>query len=330
MTSGDAPRVVIIDSGYSAYDYEREVLEAAGYRLDIFDGDRHDREGRIALARGAAGIMVRWTVIDDAFLDALPGLRAIARYGVGYDNIDIPACTRRGIPVTIVQGYANHSVSNHALSLIFACIRALPLGQAFLRSRYNHPPREDVRDPHRMTLGILGLGRIGGTLCQKAKPLFERVLACDPYIPPARFEDLGAVPVSFPELLAESDVISIHCNLTPETAGLFNADAFARMHRRPILVNTARGPIVDEDALFAALESDRVHSAGLDVFQDEPPLSNRDRLLAHPRVIATGHYAWYSEDANAQLQIRTAQNMLALLSGSFPDDCLNAPTASAR
>jgi len=318
-----ARRVVIIDPGYASYDFERRVLEEAGYRLDVFEGDRHDRAGRLALAQGAEGLLVRWTEVDGDFLDALPGLRALVRYGVGYDNIDIGAASARDIRVCNVQGYANHSVSDHALALMLACARALPLGQRRFLSHYNQPPRDDLFELREATLGIVGLGRIGGTLCRKAQPLFARVLACDPYIPPSRFKELGAIACSLPTLLAESRVISLHCNLTPETTRLIDRNSFAAMRQRPILVNTARGPVVDEDALLDALDEGRIHGAGLDVYWEEPPPADRDPLIHHPRVVATGHYAWYSEAANAELQTRAAKNMVALLRGELPEDCLN-------
>jgi len=318
-----AERVANVDGGYPGYAHEQAVLAAMGVRLDVFDGERHDRAAKLAFARGAVGLFCRWTRIDAELLAALPGLRAVVRYGVGYDNVDLAVATARGVRVCNVQGYANHSVSNHALALMFACCRALPLGQRRFRESFGGPPREDIFDFGSCTLGIVGLGRIGGTLSRKARGLFGRVLACDPYIPPERFAAAGAERADLPTLLAESQLVSLHCNLTDETRGMISDSAFRLMSRRPILVNTARGPVVDEDALLAALEADRIHSAGLDVFHDEPPLANRDTLLAHPRVIATGHYAWYSEGAHVELQRRAGDNMAALLRGEVPDDCLN-------
>lgn len=245
------------------------------------------------------------------------------RYGVGYDNIDLDAASARGILVCNVQGYANHSVSDHALALMLACVRSLRSGMEQLRTNYASPPNAHMLELHEMTLGIVGLGRIGGTLCAKARGLFRRVVACDPYIPAERFSELGAEACSLEELLAVSDVVSLHCNLTDETHHILNARTFDRARPNAIIVNTARGPVVDEDALTAALESGRVFAAGIDVFEDEPPKSNRDPLLSHPRVVATGHYAWYSERASRELQRRAALNLEAMLRGEIPEDCLN-------
>lgn len=316
--------VALIDGGYDSYEYERDVLSAAGYDLIVFDGDRHDVEGKLAFARRSAGIFVRWTELDAAVFEALPALRCVVRYGAGYDNVDVDAATKHGVLVSNVQGYANHSVSDHALALILSCVRGLTQGARELRENYGEPPRADMRELKDMTLGIVGLGRIGGTLCQKARGLFRRTLACDPYIPHERFRNLGAIESTFETVLSESDVITIHCNLTDETRLLFSKETLAKMRPAAILVNTARGPVVDEEALLEALNNNALYAAGLDVWWDEPPLADRDELLAHPRVAATGHYAWYSTEAHVELQRRAAHNMVAMLRGAPPEDCLNA------
>jgi D-3-phosphoglycerate dehydrogenase / 2-oxoglutarate reductase len=315
-------KVVVIDAGYESYDYERGLLAEADCALDVVAGEA-DRATKIAAARGASGLLVRGTLIDAAFLDAVPGLEAVVRYGVGYDNVDLAAATERGVKVANVQGYASHSVSDHALALVFGCLRGLVCGHNHIRTLYGGPPRPEMPELKDLTLGIVGLGRIGGTLCEKAQRLFRRVLASDPYIDGDRFTTLGATQTDLATLLGESDVISLHCNLTEETTHLIDARAFAQTKRTPILVNTARGPVIDEAALLEALNDGVVHSAGLDVFAEEPPGPAYDALLSHPHVIATGHYAWYSEPASAELQRRATQNMLAFMQGKIPEDCLN-------
>ena len=316
---------MVIDSGYDSYAQEAGILAALGAELEVFPGERHDRRGKMDFARGAIGIFVRWTIIDGEFLDGAPGPRAIVRYGVGYENIDLEAATRRGVRVSNVQGYASHSVSDHALALILACARGFRVGTetSFLRKEYTTAPWKYIPELKDMTLGIVGLGRIGGTLALKARGLFRRVLACDPYIPEERFAAHGAIRSSLEGLLEESDVVTLHCNLTQETHHLIDDRALSKMRPASILINTARGPVVDEEAVLRALKGGRLHAAGLDVFKDEPPLSDRDELLAHPRVVATGHYAWYSSAASRELQRRAAENMAAMLRGEVPEDCLN-------
>jgi D-3-phosphoglycerate dehydrogenase len=315
-------KVVVIDAGYECYDYERDLLVQLDFEF-IVASEARTREAKIAAAQGALGLFVRGTEINAAFLDAVPTARYIVRYGVGYDNVDLGAASERGVKVSNVQGYANHSVSDHALALIYACLRGILVGTKNAVSHFGAPPATYMPELKDATLGIVGLGRIGGTLCQKAQGLFKRVVASDPYIPRQRFVDLGAEPVPLDALLAGSHFISLHCNLTEETTNLVDTAAIATMRHTPILVNTARGPVINESALLNALNSGQIHAAGLDVYWDEPPGPNQQALLDHPRVVATGHYAWYSTPAAIDLQRRAARNMVALLRGEIPEDCLN-------
>ena len=316
-------RIAIIDGGHDSYQCEYDLFEKDGYSLDIFEGSQDDRRGKQAFAEGAVGILVRYTLVDHEFLEGLPELRAVVRYGVGYDNIDIEAATRHGVKVANVQGYANHSVSDHAIALMYACARALVPGQQALRSNFREPPVSNIPEFHDKTLGIIGLGRIGGTLCQKVKNIFKRIVAADPYIPDQRFAALGATKVDLHTLLTESHVITLHCNLTDETRHIIDQDAFNMMQQKPILINTARGDVIDERALQAALESEVIHSAGLDVYHDEPPRHDMDAILNRPNVVTTGHYAWYSDRAGVELHTRAALNLINLLKGEIPEDCLN-------
>jgi D-3-phosphoglycerate dehydrogenase len=320
--------IAVIDAGYSSYDFEQQVFEKHGYRFDVFSGEPQDVEGKLQFAREAVGLLLRWTPVNDAFLARLPRLKAIVRYGVGYDNVDLTATTRCQIRVANVQSYANHAVSDHALALIFSCARGLALGQQTVQQRFGKPPVADVFELADRTLGIIGLGRIGGTLCTKAQSLFKTVLATDPYIPAERFTQLNAVPCDLPTLLAQADVLSLHCNLTEETRGILGPEAFDMMEKHPVLINTARGPLVDANALLRALQVQTLHSAGLDVYPEEPPGQALQPLLKHPRVIGTGHYAWYSTRSAVELQKRAALNLLGLLNGDGVEDELKSDKPS--
>ena len=322
QTCSEQPQIAILDTGYPSFEYERSLFEANGFELSIFPGEKGDVDAKLNFAAEAVGLLIRWTMIDDDVLTRLPRLRAIVRYGTGFDNIDIDAVKRAAIPVANVQGYARHSVSNHALALMFACARGIVQGQQEIRTNFGNAPFADMFDFHTKTLGIIGLGHIGGTLCAKTTPLFESVYGVDPYIPESQFRELGATPVALDELLAKSDVISIHCSLTPETRGMIDEKAFNAMRRCPVLINTARGPVIEEDALLTALDDRRIHSAGLDVFASELPEELPASLLTHPRIIATGHYAWYSEQSHVELQKRAADNLLAMLKGEPCKDSL--------
>jgi D-3-phosphoglycerate dehydrogenase / 2-oxoglutarate reductase len=317
------PKIKVLDTGYDSFEYEQKLFESHGFEFEIFPGEKGDVEGKLVFAADAAGLLIRWTEIDDHFLSRMKNLKAIVRYGVGYDNIDLDDINRTSVKVANVQGYGNHAVSDHALMLMYACNRKLPKGLQEVKSNFGSPPAKNILEFHESSLGIIGLGRIGGTLCHKAVNLFKNVVACDPYISDAKFTSLGATKVSLEELMRQSDVISIHCNLTNETEGLLNEAIFSLAQKRPIIINTARGPIIDHSALLKALKSHQISSAGIDVYNTELGEELPDELINHPDVIATGHYAWYSIRAHYELQKRAADNLLALLLGRIPDDCLN-------
>jgi D-3-phosphoglycerate dehydrogenase len=315
--------VAIIDTGYRSYDYEKELFAGMGYELQIFDGERADVPAKRELAKKADGILVRDTPIGGETFVKAPHLKAIVRYGTGYDNIDVEAANARGIKVANVQGYGNHSVSDHALALMFACIRGLPTGEKNVMTSFGKPPFPEVFEMHDKTIGIIGLGRIGGTLSDKARHLFSRVLATDPYIPDEKFKRHGAEKSSLENLLEKSHVISLHCNLTDETRHLLNRKAFSMMGQQPVVINTSRGPVIDGSALLEAANGNSIHSAGIDVYENEPADQRQEGLVSHPRIITTGHYAWYSDRSIGIMQKRAADNLAAMLKGEMIEDLLN-------
>ena len=317
------PKIVILDGGYASYHAEETLLTEKGYHCTHYSGPGDDHREKTAFCRDAVGVLVRGTLIDDAFFQSCPDLRVVVRYGVGYDNIDIEAATHHGVKVANVQGYANHSVSDHALALMYACMRMLPMGIGRIKSGFGKPPVPDLFELHEKTVGIIGLGRIGRTFCRKIGPLCNRVLACDPAIDHQVFDEYGAIRVELNELLAESDVISLHCDLNESSQHLLDRQAFMSMGKRPIVINTSRGGVIDTHALLGALETDRIHSAGIDVFEHEPLTLTEVPLLGHPRIISTGHYAWYSDRAAIMLQKRAVENLVNLLEGKRIEDCLN-------
>lgn len=315
--------IAIIDTGYTDYEYEEKLFAGKGYALKIYKGDQYNRIEKARFASGASGIMVRGTIIASEFLDITREVKAIVRYGVGYDNIDLAEASKRRIKVANVQGYANHSVSDHAVALMFSCIRSLPEGSSRIREIFARPPVPDIFELHDKTAGIIGLGRIGSCFALKIRSLFKKVLAYDPYVPDSKFIQYGVEKTDLPGLLERSHVISLHCNLTPETKYIINKAEFGMMKNRPVLINTARGPVVNQDALVKALNENIIHSAGIDVFENEPPEESQEPLLTHPRAIVTGHYAWYSDYSMKALQRRAADNMIGLLTGITVEDQLN-------
>ena len=315
--------IVILDSGYRSYSIEKELFEKNGFRLKIHSDYKGDSFEKRDFAKNADGILVRHTPIDEVFLSGMKNLKAVVRYGVGYDNIDVEACTRHGVKVANVQGYANHAVSDHAVALMLSCTREMWHTGLQLSEKFATPPVPDVIELHDKIVGIIGIGRIGSMFSKKAAPFFHQVIACDPYKPDSHFNELSVQRVELDELLERSDVISIHCNLTKETGHLLNREKFSVMTKRPIIINTSRGEVISEEALLDALNSGKIHSAGLDVFEDEPITVRQRELVNHPRIICTGHYAWYSDKSMLELQRRAANNLLNFLKGNEVDDCLN-------
>ena len=282
-------KIGIIDLGYNNYKYERELFHQNGFKLKLYTGNPADRFEKARFVSDVQGILVRGTVIDCDFLNLTANLKAIVRYGVGYDNIDIQEATRRKIKVANVQGYANHAVSDHALALVYSCVRSLPLGSQQIRSIFSKPPIDDIFELFDKSVGIIGLGRIGGCFASKVRYLFREVLAYDPYIPDNRFTEVGALKTDLKTLFEKCHVISLHCNLTKETNHFIDKEEFDQMKNRPVLINTSRGPVVCQDALVEALDNNVIHSAGIDVFSDEPPTDRQAPLFNHPRAIVTGH-----------------------------------------
>ncbi|MFH0758125.1 MAG: C-terminal binding protein [Bacteroidota bacterium] len=310
-------QIAVIDTGYESYAYEHQLFAYLGYELIIYEGEEKGGRRPFEFAGSAEGILVRDRKVGPAEMALMPKLKAIVRYGVGYDNIDLEAARERSIRVSNVQGYASHSVSDHALALMFACTRNL---QGKREGSFGVPPRKEIMELHNKTLGIIGIGRIGSQLALKASSLFKRIVAFDPYKSLEYMTRLNVSRVALPELLRESHVISLHCSLSDETRHILDDSGFEMMAQKPVVINTSRGPVIAEKALLDALREGKIHSAGLDVFEQEPPGKGQAELLGHPLVVTTPHVAWYSENAVKTLQKRAADNMAGLLLGKQVDD----------
>jgi D-3-phosphoglycerate dehydrogenase len=313
----------VLDTGYKSYSVESKILSDYGYELYIYTGEKDDVKGKMHFAGDKTGLFIRHTNINRQFLDQLPDLKVIIRYGIGYDNIDLQEASAHGVRVANVQGYATHSVSDHAMALMFGCIRAITAGENYMHKSFGTPPREDIFELHDKVLGIIGLGRIGTCFAQKAGALFQNVLAVDPYVRKSHFDRYGVKRTDLFTLLSSCHVISIHCNLTDETFHMIDNQAFEHMKHRPVLINTARGAIINEADLLNALHKGLIHSAGIDVWECEPPAEKQQPVINHPFVISTGHFAWYSEYSSLELQKRAAENMVALLQNKNIPDALN-------
>jgi D-3-phosphoglycerate dehydrogenase / 2-oxoglutarate reductase len=270
------------------------------------------------VARDADGILVTYAKLPGDLLRQLQRCKVIGRFGLGVDNIDIKAAAALNIVVTYVPDYCLQEVSDHAMALVLALARKVPFSNSLVQEgRWEMPAVVPIRRLEGQVLGLVGLGNIPRRVVPKAMAFGFKVVAHDPYVPAATARELGVELVSFERLLEISDFISVHAPLTAQTRGLFDADAFARMKKGAYVVNTARGPLLDEAALVAALDAGHLGGAALDVVATEP-LSKESPLLGRPNVIVTPHTAFYSVEALEELQTKCATDVARVLSGEKP------------
>jgi D-3-phosphoglycerate dehydrogenase len=313
-------QVAVADPVFPTLDPAREVLSAIGATLQLAPAPTP--EAIVRVAAGADALLVTSAPISADMIAAMPRCRIISRFGIGVDNGDIPAATRAGIVVTRVPDYCIDEVSDHAIAMLLALVRKIPLANAQVHAgRWEMPAVVPIHRARGSVLGLVGFGRIPQLVAAKAKAFGMRVVASDPFMSADLFARAGVESVDFAELLRVSDYVSIHAPLLPETRGLFNADAFGRMKRSAYLINTARGPIVDDLALAHALDAGQLAGAALDVMPQEPPIGSP--LFGRTNVIITPHTSFYSEESLVELQTKGAQEVVAVLTGQMPRNPVN-------
>ena len=248
----------------------------------------------------------------------------IVRYGVGYDVVDVDACSKAGIVVCNVPDAGTFEVAGHAFALALNCVRKITYYDRYIRSGHWHPG--DGYTIHRYseyTYGFCGFGNIARATAKYAANLNCRLIACDPYIKDDIFEQAGVKRVGFDELLAQSDIISVHALLCEETYHMFSKEQFGKMKPGMIIVNTARGGVIDQEALMDALDAGIVAAAGLDVNEYEPLTDLNNRLFQYDSVVITPHSATESEEYFKTLQERAARTAIAVLKGELPRNVIN-------
>lgn len=300
----------------------KEILRAAGYELVECPNEHPLAATELAqwIADADAAILGLDTVTEEVFA-AAGRLQVISRYGVGVDAVDVNAATRHGVVVTITPGANSVAVAELAIALLMALARSIPYHDRV--SKQGNWSRVQGMELSGATLGIVGLGRIGREVAQRAVALGMRVLAYDPFVAP---ESLAAqrVPVelrSLEDLLAASDAVSLHLPLTNETRNLIDAQALARMKPNAYLINTARGGLVDEQALYEALSQKKLAGAACDVFVKEPP--DASGLVALENFIAAPHIGSATHQTTLRMGLMAAENALAVLRGERPDGVVN-------
>ena len=300
-------KVLITDAEYAVLDIEADVLAAAGHEL--ITASCTSPEEVIEAARGVDALLVQYAPITAEVLQALPQLRLVSRYGVGVDVVDTDAANAAGVWVCNVPDYGTDEVALHAVAMLLALLRNIAGHDRAVRSgQWDYRLGGQLYRPGTLTLGVLGLGRIGRVTAARAAPWFGNCVGYDPNLPDDAWPD-GVERLELAELFACSNAVTLHLPLTDATRGLVGADLLRRLPPGSYLVNTARGGLVDVDAVLNALEDGRLAGVGFDVLPHEPPPEGHP-LLSHPRALVTPHVAWYSEEAEAELRRKAAQNIV--------------------
>jgi D-3-phosphoglycerate dehydrogenase len=311
------PKVVVTDCDHATIEPELAVLRG---HADVSLHQCSDEASLVERCRDADGIITQYGRFSAAVVGALERCRVIARYGVGVDTIDVAAATARGILVANVPDYGTDEVSNHAIGLILALHRRIVVyDRAVKAGRWDFQAGAPIPRLTGLTLGVVGHGRIGSAVARKLRPFGLRCLATDPYVTEM---PEGVERVDLPMLLAQADVVTLHCPLTTETRHLIDARALGRMKPTAVLVNTARGGVVDTEALVGALQAGRLGGAALDVLEEEP-LPAGAALAALDSVILSPHAAFYSEGSIAELKRKVAEAVLDALAGRRPRSVVN-------
>jgi D-3-phosphoglycerate dehydrogenase / 2-oxoglutarate reductase len=307
------PVIAVTDSVFPSLDPAKAALSKLNPTYRISKSANAD--DILAVAKDADAILVTYAKLTRDILSQLARCRAIGRFGLGVDNIDLVAAKEKGIAVNYVPDYCIREVSDHAMALLLALIRKIPLSNKLVQGgRWEMPAVVPIRRIEGTVLGLIGFGHIPRLVAPKAQAFGMKVLAFDPFAKPEDFKAALVESVDFDTLLNKSDYVSVHAPLLPATRGMMNAVAFAKMKQGAYIVNTARGPLIDEPALIAALDSGQVGGAGLDVVAAEP-LTKDSALLSRDNVIISPHTAFYSIEALEELQTKCARDVARVLSG---------------
>ena len=315
-------KVVITDHSFPSIDIERQILESAGIELGEIKPICETEDDIIRTCADADALLVQWAPVTRKVLESLPKVRCIVRYGVGVNNFDLAAAKDLGVTAVNVPDFCVEEVSNHTLAMILSLCRRIPqdhhqiVGGAWGINAFL--PIPGLSD---LTLGLVSFGKIARRAAEKAKVFGFEVIAFDPYLPDSVFEEHGVARVELDALLESSDIVSLHCPLVDETTHLINRETIAKMKPGAILINTSRGPVVNEVDLIEALQSGKIGGAGLDVFEEEP-LPAASALRNFNNVILTSHAASVSESAVETLKLKAAEAARDFLLGKRPASAL--------
>jgi D-3-phosphoglycerate dehydrogenase len=321
-------RILYADNDYVNVDLETDIVRRHGIELRV--AQCRTEAQVIDAAEDCFGILLQYAPITERVVTALPTLGIVSRIGAGYDTIDTAACAKHGVWVANSPDYGIGEVATHALALALAITRnVVAYHRDIAAGQWSFASAGPLRRPREMTLGIVGLGRIGKRMAHIARETFKRVVAFDPYLIDGDFPSYVERAPTLAALAKCADVVSLHTPLTAETRGLIGAKFLAAMPRGGYLVNTARGAIVDVDAVLAALDAGTLAAAALDVLPNEP-VPRDSRLLGHPRVVLTPHAAFYSVESERELRRKAVQNLVSWHATGRPDYVVSRGTRMPR
>ena len=316
-------KVLITDHVWPSTDPERAVLEAGG-AAEVVVAPDGDEATLIELARESDAIMTCFALVTENVVRAAERCVVIGRFGVGVDNIAVSTATELGIAVTYVPDYCVDEVSDHVMALLHAWNRKIVLFDRSVKEQGWGSQALTMRMMRLRgkTIGIVGFGRIGQAVAVKARAYGLNILAADPVVTSETVESFGGALVDLPTLLGESDFVSLHTPLTDETRNLIGRDQLAAMKPEAFLINAARGPLIDETALYDALRGGVIAGAGIDVMVDNVPPSNHP-LLSLDNIIITPHVAFFSQESTLELEQRAAAEVVSVMQGRMPENLVN-------
>jgi D-3-phosphoglycerate dehydrogenase len=311
-------RVVITDCDHGSIREEKEEFDRMGAELIL--AQVREEEELIRVGKEADGLINQYALLTRRVFENLPKCKVVARYGVGVDSIDLRAATDLGIIIANVPDYCIDEVASHAVAMMLTLTRKTAFFDRKVKSsQWDFRQGTPIHRIQGKTLGLIGCGKIGFEVAKQISAFGVKVMAFDPYIQRTgekiELTDLETV-------LRKSDFISIHCPLNDSTQHLIGEQEFEKMERKPLLINTSRGPIVNEKALIQALEEGRISGAGLDVLETEPP-DSKNPMLKMENVIFSPHVGFYSEESISELKRRTARNVSDVLRGRWPGSVVN-------
>lgn len=311
-------QVAVADSPFPSLDPAKEALSSQSLDATWQMADAPTHDGIVAVAKDADALFVTYGQITADVIAELNNCKVIGRFGIGIDNIDIAAATAKGITVTYAPVYCLDEVSDHAMAMLLSLARKIPQSNALVQAgRWEMPAVVPIARLRGNTLGLVGFGNIPQMVAPKAQAFGINVITADPFIPKEVTDAANVELVELDELLERSDYVSVHAPMLPSTEKMFNADVFKKMKSTALLVNTARGPLVDTDALCDALDAGEIGGAALDVVPVEP-LPADSNLLGRDNIILSPHTGFYSEDALLELQTTVAKDVASVLTGQEP------------